>query len=640
MVMAGALRAAIRAGWQWSGSVRVRMIGALGALCLFLAGATAFLLYELDLRQHDYQILNLAGQMRVLASTMDQQANELLSNGILNVSSLDRGFDAFDRSTTEHVARFDRIITSLAKRELPADLIGRDEPLRCTWDHASRTQLDRAVETWTKYRQGLETAGGVDSARPRTVAIAAYMATRGPTLMTEADQLATTFQDMMEGKLSRIRQMVAAMLGGALLTAGVLAALLSRGVLRPIDAVVEGFSRVAAGDLGYQVEPARLRELTRMTGAFNHLSRRLNGIVRLTERLGRGVDVGETLQFINDEFRRVLPVDALALLMAAPEGGRYLIEHVQAGSHGWGEIADPLLDEVLRRQVPRVIDAADASGGAFCEALRNDGMASALLLPLSAVRDGGAMLLVTSHQPGAYTAEHRQFLGAVATHLDSVLAKTVVMDGLVVAAIEGLAKLAESRDPETGDHLVRMSLYAALIAEELAEDPAHRDVITPAFVRAVHRFAPMHDIGKVGIADSILLKPGRLTEQERSEMCRHPLVGGEVLRLCEQRMNDLGRSIFAIGIDIAEGHHEKWDGSGYPRGLNGEAIPLAARIVAVADVFDALTSKRPYKEAWPVDRALEAMAADAGHHFDPAVLAAFERVLPRVMEVYDRLKHV
>jgi response regulator RpfG family c-di-GMP phosphodiesterase len=211
---------------------------------------------------------------------------------------------------------------------------------------------------------------------------------------------------------------------------------------------------------------------------------------------------------------------------------------------------------------------------------------------------------------------------------------------LVVAAVQGLAKLAESRDPETGNHLIRMSLYSAFIAEELGTRPAHRDLIDPGYVRSLHRFAPMHDIGKVGIADRVLLKPGRLDDGERLEMNKHPLIGAEVLRLCEQRMNELGRSVFQVGIEIAESHHEKWDGSGYPHGLTGAAIPLSARIVAVADVFDALTSKRPYKDAFSVEKALDIIHQDAGSHFDPEVVDALDLVMPRVLDVYDRLKHI
>lgn len=136
------------------------------------------------------------------------------------------------------------------------------------------------------------------------------------------------------------------------------------------------------------------------------------------------------------------------------------------------------------------------------------------------------------------------------------------------------------------------------------------------------------------------LKPGRLDAAERQEMERHPTIGGEALRRCEAQMNLLGHSIFQVGIEIAECHHEKFDGTGYPAGLAGEDIPLVARIVAVADVFDALTSKRPYKDAWPVDKALTILDESAGTQFDPAIVAAFHRALPQVLEIYEKHRHV
>jgi HD-GYP domain-containing protein (c-di-GMP phosphodiesterase class II) len=119
-------------------------------------------------------------------------------------------------------------------------------------------------------------------------------------------------------------------------------------------------------------------------------------------------------------------------------------------------------------------------------------------------------------------------------------------------------------------------------------------------------------------------------------MERHPAIGAEVLRRCEAQMNAVGQSIFRMAIDIAEAHHERFDGTGYPARLAGHAIPLAARIVAVADVFDALTSRRAYKEAWPVDRALAMLESEAGRQFDPDIVAAFQRALPRILDVYEQ----
>lgn len=197
------------------------------------------------------------------------------------------------------------------------------------------------------------------------------------------------------------------------------------------------------------------------------------------------------------------------------------------------------------------------------------------------------VLVCAATAPAVYAEEYTELFGNIAVQVGHILEKTVVTEGLVVAAVEGLAKLAESRDPETGDHLLRMARYSAIVAEELGRAGPLAGTISGAYVHDVLRFAPMHDIGKVGIADSILLKPGRLDEAERREMERHPAIGALALRRCESQMNALGRSIFSIGIEIAECHHEKFDGSGYPAGIKGDAIPLSARIVAVADVFAA-----------------------------------------------------
>lgn len=625
-------------GGGWITSVRGWLGGSLAMLCAFLAGTAGFILYELDLRKHDYQILNLAGQMRVVASSLEQQANDVLSRGVLQGRSLDESFGLFERTTAERISLYEQIITGFANRELPAALTGRDEALRCNWDKRSTNQLDISVAQWQRYRDGLDAARGPDPSRPRTLAMANYMLANGPALVASTEELARAFQAMMEGKLLLVRLSIVGMLAGGAIVTVIVLVLLNRAILKPLDRTVAGFARVASGDLGFQVEEAATQEFGRMTRSFNELSQRLHSMFGLIDHIGRGCDLRQTMEFIGTAFRRFVSVDGLVLLVAAPDGGRFRVE----SRHGtavaaWPDLADPLLERAVRDNAPVI---AGPEAGELAEAMRTGGLNTVLLLPMGSIRDGGAVLAVASAQADAYSPEHRQFLGSMATQVDAVLSRTLAMDALVVAAVQGLAKLAESRDPETGDHLVRMSLYSAFIAEELGRRPAHRDRIDPGYVRSLHRFAPMHDIGKVGIADRVLLKPGRLDDEERLEMNKHPLIGAEVLRLCEQRMNELGRSVFRVGIEIAESHHEKWDGSGYPHGLKGDAIPMSARIVAVADVFDALTSKRPYKEAFSVEKALDIIRTDAGRHFDPEVVEALVLVMPRILEVYDRLRHV
>ncbi len=182
------------------------------------------------------------------------------------------------------------------------------------------------------------------------------------------------------------------------------------------------------------------------------------------------------------------------------------------------------------------------------------------------------------------------------------------------AVIFGLAKLADSRDPETGDHLERIAIYASTLASALRDHPRYNAVVTPTFIRLIGISSALHDIGKVGIEDSILRKPGKLTEEQRNRMQEHTIIGGECLRQIEYR---LGQSNFLeMAREIALAHHERWDGKGYPYGLKGKEIPLTARIIAIADVYDALASKRVYKDAFPHSKCVEIIKQGSGTQFD------------------------
>ncbi len=190
-----------------------------------------------------------------------------------------------------------------------------------------------------------------------------------------------------------------------------------------------------------------------------------------------------------------------------------------------------------------------------------------------------------------------------------------------MATILGLAKLAEYRDEGTGTHLERIREYAKMIAEELAKNHKYSLNITPKYIDDIYQSSILHDIGKVGIPDAILLKPGKLTEAEFDVIKRHTLLGGDAIAAIESQIE--GKSFLYLGREIAYNHHEKWDGSGYPNGLKGEGIPLSARIVALADVYDALTTKRFYKEAYTHEKSRQMIIDLKGTHFDPTVVDVF-----------------
>ena len=204
---------------------------------------------------------------------------------------------------------------------------------------------------------------------------------------------------------------------------------------------------------------------------------------------------------------------------------------------------------------------------------------------------------------------------------EMVLARTAELRDTRLQVVQRLGRAAEYRDNETGNHILRMSHSAVLLARQLGYHEGQCELLLHA--------SPMHDIGKIGIPDHILLKPGKLTAEEWEIMKTHTTIGASIL---EGDDSDLLR----CASEIALSHHEKWDGSGYPRGLAGEAIPLSGRIVALADVFDALTSERPYKKPWPVEEAVAYIREQSGRHFEPRVVEHFLACLPEILAIGAR----
>lgn len=199
------------------------------------------------------------------------------------------------------------------------------------------------------------------------------------------------------------------------------------------------------------------------------------------------------------------------------------------------------------------------------------------------------------------------------------LNKTVKeLQGAYIDTIHRLVLAAEYKDEDTGAHIVRMSYYSALIAEKLG--------LQAKDVQNILYAAPMHDVGKIGIPDSILMKPGKLTEEEFDLMKIHTTIGAKILANSKSK-------ILQVAEQIALSHHEKWNGKGYPLGLSGDDIPLAGRIVALADVFDALTSKRPYKNPFPVKVAIDIIKKERGQHFDPDVVDIFLENIDEILKI-------
>ncbi len=213
-----------------------------------------------------------------------------------------------------------------------------------------------------------------------------------------------------------------------------------------------------------------------------------------------------------------------------------------------------------------------------------------------------------------------------------------ILQYIVVFISQAFVKISHEKDDETARHIQRMSRYSHIIACKYYEK---NNDIPPRLIREILWFAPLHDIGKIGIPDYILNKPGCLSAEERKKMQRHVTIGEEVIRqISDNLLQYSSLSLMEMAAEIISSHHEKFDGTGYPRGLSGQEIPIAGRIIAIADVFDALTSKRSYKKAFSIKAALLIMKEDMSGHFDPEVFKCFEESLKEIESVYEYLKEV
>jgi putative two-component system response regulator len=279
---------------------------------------------------------------------------------------------------------------------------------------------------------------------------------------------------------------------------------------------------------------------------------------------------------------------------------------------------------VVRQQIPDLllldVMMPGMTGFDVCKALKSDSLTATIpvifVTALTEEHDEAEGFAVGGVDYITKPISSSVLMARVKTHLSLVKADELKRTRLQV--VQRLGRAAEYKDNETGMHVMRMSHYSKVLAEAYG--------LSEVQVETLLHAAPMHDIGKIGIPDHIMLKPGKLTEEEFAIMKTHPDIGAEIL-------GDADSDLLRVAKSVALTHHEKWDGTGYPKGLVGEQIPVEGRIVAVADVFDALTSVRPYKQAWSVAATVEFMEQQSGIHFEPKLVTLLVENLDAILEI-------
>ena len=320
---------------------------------------------------------------------------------------------------------------------------------------------------------------------------------------------------------------------------------------------------------------------------------------------------------------------ALAIAAATPKPDLILLDIMMPGIDGY-EVCGRLKADEATRDIPVIFltarsETADEKRGLELGAV--DYIAKPVSPPIVLARVKNHLALKAASD---FLRDQNEYLEQIVDR------RTIEVRAIQEVTIMALASLAETRDGDTGNHLRRTQQYIEVVARDLQADARYALSLSEFNIRTIYRSAPLHDIGKVGIPDRILLKPGKLDPEEFEMMKRHTILGSGAIENAERALGSKVEFL-SVAKEIALSHHERWDGKGYPQGLAGEAIPLSAQLMAVADVYDALISKRVYKAGMPHEEALDIIVAGSGGQFNPDIVDSFVRTQEEFKRISSRL---
>lgn len=381
---------------------------------------------------------------------------------------------------------------------------------------------------------------------------------------------------------------------------------------------------------------------------YNYLRNRILAIEDLNSQINEKNDFDSVLSYLFEKFKIFIPYSRIGVAVLSEDKSEIIAYKAKTDSkvflgEGYSnKLNQTSLLEVVQKNEPRIINdlieyykknpKSDST-----RLIIKEGMLSSVTLPLISNEECIGVVFFSSRRKNAYSKVHINFLKTITNNLATIFNKSFMHDDLIISTIEGFASLVESKDSDTGNHMDRMKTYSVFIANLLKENRLYKEEVDDEFISQIRNFSAIHDIGKVSIPDEILLKPGKLTEDEFMVMKTHAMIGGKILENMNKNIHGNNEELYKVGIDIAMYHHEKWNGSGYPFGKIATEIPLAARIVAVADVFDALMSKRPYKQAYDLDKAFGILEEDKGKHFDPIIIDVVNDNRERLISIYEKM---
>lgn len=532
-------------------------------------------------------------------------------------------------------------------------LITDDNTISLSFNSISSYEyLKNIDEKWDVFHQAVQVILDAQKLDDNVVDAVSYINNNSLEILVQCDNLQ---EEILNGshRIEKVLQHASYSLIALLIVVIVIALFeLQYNLIQPFSQLYRGLSEVGLHNYSInEYYPTRKRVLP-LVQEVNDMFHKINSLISLIENMNNNNSFMEILTFISNTFSPFIPYNYIGIALIS-DNKKYL-----RASYGVSDgtivglpekirgaawlISETSLDSLIKTGEARIInDLEEYCKGKplkpYNRTILEAGVKSSITLPLIVAGEPMGIIFFSSSSSNVYTQEHLNFLKTLANSIAISINQNIFISDIVYSSILALAKLAEARDEDTGNHLERIGAYSRVIAELLYERGIYSNEISLEFIDNIERFSPLHDIGKVGIRDEILLKPGKLSEEEYEEMKHHAFFGAEVLQSADKNLQKKGKSLFAMGAEIAGGHHEKWDGSGYPNGKMGLDIPLSARIAAIADVFDALTSKRPYKEAFSLERSFKIIEEGRGKHFDPEITDIFLENRDKIEHLYYKL---
>lgn len=608
----------------------------------------------------DKIILNLYGKQRMYTQSISKDA------GLIYTILLNDKIDNNNSYIIENKYRIDDIRESLIKSTQSfREIFEATESGYLAWDNyeinisnfisKASYHIEEIKTIWIRFEDAINIISEAEEINGEVTEAAIYISKHNVKLLEYSDQLQEIILNESISSGERIEFLFRILI--ILLSIITIVALfnLLRFIILPFNQLYQGLSQIGISEMPIKPGFPTKKKITPMVNEISDIFLKIEDLISLIQNMNNNSSFTEILDFINTTFSKIIPYNYIGIallnndktqLRASHGVSDGLVEGLPENLVGLSfELNETSLNKLIETGTSRIINdleeyTSDKPIKLYNQIILNAGIRASITLPLKVSGEPVGIIFFSSINKKVYHEGHLNFLETLANSIAISFYQNTYIDNIIYSSVLALAKLAEARDSDTGEHLDRMKTYSRIIAEILHEDETYANDITLEYIGDIERYSPLHDIGKVAVADSILRKSSKLNKEEFEEMKKHALYGAEVLRYAEQNMKSQGHSLFGLGIEIAEGHHERWDGFGYPYGKSGTEIPLSARIVAIADVFDALTSRRPYKEPFSFEDSIKIIEEGKGTHFDPNIVELVISNKHRLKEAYNDFANI